>query len=117
MTYLLLIYQPHAEREIDAGESGEMLKAYDAYTEHVRRSGAFVDGAPLARTASATTVRVREGHRLITDGPFAETKEWLAGYYLVECDSLDKALELAAACPGAAYGSIEIRPVVDFGGM
>jgi len=116
MTYMLLIYQPHAERDIDSDEFGEMLKAYGAYTEHVRRTGAFVDAAPLAPTASATTVRVRDGNRLITDGPFAETKEWLGGFYMVECDSLDQAMELAAACPGATYGSIEIRPVIDLSG-
>jgi hypothetical protein len=61
-------------------------------------------------------VRVRDGKRLITDGPFAETKEWLGGYYVIECDSLDRALDLAADCPGAKWGSIEIRPVMDIGG-
>lgn len=116
MTYMLLIYQPHVEMDPDSAEFGEMLKAYNAYTEHVRREGAFVDAAPLAAPTSATTVRVRDGNRLITDGPFAETKEWLGGFYMVECDSLDKALELAAECPGAKYGSIEIRPVIDMTG-
>jgi hypothetical protein len=61
-------------------------------------------------------VRVRDGNKLFTDGPFAETKEWLGGFYMVECDSLDKALELAALCPGATFGSIEVRPVIDMTG-
>jgi hypothetical protein len=94
---------------------GEMFQAYVAYTERVRAAGALVDASPLVEPSSATTVRVRDGKRMITDGPFAETKEWLAGYYVIECDSLDRALDLAADCPGASYGSIEIRPVMDIG--
>jgi hypothetical protein len=116
MTYMLLIYGPHADHEPTPAEFEGMIKSYEAYTEQVRKSGAYVDASPLAPPSSATTVRVRDGAKLITDGPFAETKEWLAGYYMVECDSLDKAMELAAACPGAAWGSVEIRPVMGLPG-
>ena len=112
---MLLIYQPDPPRDAAPSEMAEMFQAYTAYTERVRASGAFVDAAPLVAPSSATTVRVRDGKRVITDGPFAETKEWLGGYYVIECDSLDRALDLAADCPGASYGSIEIRPVMDIG--
>jgi hypothetical protein len=116
VTYMLLIYQPNPSREIAPAEMEGMFAAYTAYTERVKQSGAFVGAAPLVEPSSATTVRVRDGKRLITDGPFAETKEWLVGYYVIECDSLDRALDLAADCPGASYGSIEIRPVMDISG-
>lgn len=116
MTYMLLIYGTQTDREPSPEEWDGMLRAYEAYTERVKREGVFVDAAPLAPTSSATTVRVRDGNRVITDGPFAETKEWLGGFYMIECDSLDKAIELAAACPGAAIGSVEIRPVRDLSG-
>lgn len=110
MTYMLLIYQP-ADHQPNESSDSAIFQAYMKYTEEVRKAGAFVGAAPLVPTSSATTVRVRDGKRLITDGPFADTKEWLGGYYVVECDSLDKALDLAA-CPGASYGSVEVRPVL-----
>jgi hypothetical protein len=116
VTYMLLIYQPDPPQDAPPAAMEGMFQAYTAYTERVRASGAFVDASPLVAPSSATTVRVRDGKRLITDGPFAETKEWLGGYYVIECDSLDRALDLAADCPGASYGSIEIRPVMDISG-
>ena len=112
MTYMLLIYQP-TDYQPSETTSSEMFQAYMAYGERLRKAGAFVDGAALVQPTSATTVRVRDGKKLITDGPFAETKEWLGGFYVLECDSLDRALELAADCPGAKNGSIEIRPFMD----
>jgi hypothetical protein len=113
MNYMLLIYAAPPPTEPTPAQFQAMMEAYGVYTEQLRAAGAFVDGAPLAPATSATTVRLRDGQRLVTDGPFAETKEYLGGYYLLDCPNLDRALELAAACPGAAYGSIEIRPVVD----
>jgi hypothetical protein len=79
----------------------------------VRSKDAFLGGEALEPTATATTVRVRDGQTLTTDGPFAETKEALGGYYIIETDDYDLALEAAARCPGALYGSMEVRPIVD----
>ena len=90
-----------------------MAEPFMAYNEYVKASGYYVDGAPLAELSTATTVRLRDGKRVITDGPFAETKEFLGGFYMVDCPSIDQAIELAAACPAAAFGSIEVRPVLD----
>ena len=113
MTYMLLIYTPDIGRDRTEAEWAEMLPPFAAYNEYVKASGFYVDGAPLAELSSATTVRLRDGKRVITDGPFAETKEFLGGYYTVECPSIDQAIELAAACPAAAFGSVEVRPVID----
>jgi hypothetical protein len=113
MTYMLLLYTPNTGRDHTDEEWAEMVKPFIAYNEYVKASGFYVDGAPLAELSSATTVRVRDGRRVITDGPFAETKEFLAGYYMLECPSLDQALEIAAACPAAGFGSVEVRPVID----
>ena len=112
MQYALLVYTPDLGRPRTDEEWAAMMPAYMAYTADLRASGAFVDGSGLAEAASATTVRVRDGKRTITDGPFAETKEYLGGYFIVECATLDEAIELAAACPGARDGSMEIRPVL-----
>ena len=113
MQYMLLIYgDEQAWTTRSEEENGKMFQAYGAYTEELRASGAFVDGAPLQPTETATTVRIREGEQVVTDGPFAETKEQLGGYYLIEADSIDEALEWAAKVPSARLGSIEVRPVV-----
>jgi hypothetical protein len=116
MKYMLLIYSPPVEREPTPEEWAASMPAWVAYGEELRKRGAYIDAAPLANTASATTVRVRDGQRAVTDGPFAETKEWLGGYYIIEAPSLDGALEAAAMCPGAKDGSVEVRPIVDMGG-
>jgi hypothetical protein len=110
--YMLLIYGP----EQDAGSGVDPMPdmaPWNAYTRWLVDQGIFRGGDPLAPTTAATTVRVREGQRLMTDGPFAETKEVLGGYYIVECDDLDTALEAAARCPGALYGSLEVRPLAE----
>lgn len=113
MQYLILIYGDPATGEAMTEEQGvAIMGEYFAYTQGLQDAGVLVDGNPLESAASATTVRVRDGKRLLTDGPFAETREVLGGYYLIECDSLDAALEHAAACPGARDGSIEVRPVM-----
>jgi hypothetical protein len=111
MQYMCLIYAP-TDLNLSREESEKLYSAYHTFTEEARASGKMVDGAPLQETDTATTVRVREGKRVITDGPFAETKEWLGGFYTFECASLDEALDWAAKIPGAAYGSIEVRPVM-----
>jgi hypothetical protein len=113
MKYMLLIYGEPAEREPTPEEWAAAMPAWVAYGEELRKRGAYIDAAPLAPPASATTVRVRDGNRVVTDGPFAETKEVLGGYYIIEAPTLDGALEAAAMCPGAKNGSVEIRPLVD----
>jgi hypothetical protein len=86
-----------------------------AYTADLESTGAFVAGDALQPIATATSVRIRNGERMITDGPFAETKEQLGGYYLVEAKDLDAAIEWATKCPGAHAGTIEVRPIMVFG--
>jgi hypothetical protein len=112
MQYMCLIYAPVDAPEMSDAESEKLFAEYGAFTEEARRSGKMVDGAPLQPTDSATTVRVRGGKRVVTDGPFAETKEWLGGFYTFECASLDEALDWAAKIPGAKHGSIEVRPIM-----
>jgi hypothetical protein len=111
MRYMLLIYGP----EMAPSEGAPMpdMEPWNAYTQWMIDTGIYRAGDPLAPSTDATTVRVQDGRRLTTDGPFAETKEVLGGYYVVDCPDLDSALEAAARCPGAAYGSIEVRPLVD----
>ena len=113
MQYMLLIYD---DEKLWAGlseaERGSVMQEYFTFTQGLRDSGAYVDGAPLQPTSTATTVRLREGDQLVTDGPFAETKEQLGGFYLIEADSLDDAVEWAAKIPSARLGKIEVRPVI-----
>jgi hypothetical protein len=116
MKYMLLIYSPPVEREPTPEEWAASMPAWEAFGNEIRAHGAWVDAAPLAGVASATTVRVRDGKSVVTDGPFAETKEWLGGYYIIDVPTLDDALKTAGMCPGAKDGSVEIRPLVDLGG-
>jgi hypothetical protein len=90
------------------------MQEYFDFTEDTKKSGVFVGGEALHPTSTATTVRLRDGKLTTTDGPFAETKEQLGGYYLLECKDLDEAIQWAARIPHSRIGSIEIRPVVDF---
>jgi hypothetical protein len=112
MQFLLLIYEAEsaAARRTEA-ESTAMIREYGGFTEDVKRSGKYVGGDALRPTETATTVRVRDGETLVTDGPFAETREQLGGYYLVEATDLDDALAIAAKIPGAKTGCIEVRPI------
>ena len=113
MQYLLMIYQNEAEYgKIDAATGKKLLEEYGAFTQSIIQSGNFKAGDRLQPTTTATTVRVRDGKTLTTDGPFTETKEVLGGYYLIDVDTLDEALEWAAKIPSARYGHIEVRPVV-----
>jgi hypothetical protein len=110
LRYMLLIYA----QEPAPGEGAPMpdMDPWNAYTKWMIDTGIFVAGDPLAPSTTATTVRVQGGKRLTMDGPFAETKEVLGGYYIVDCPDLDTALDAAARCPGAADGSIEVRPLL-----
>ena len=119
MQYLILIYDeatanPSPE-PTDPSVQGEILGQYNAYTTMLRDTGAYVAGEALQPVTTATTLRQQDGQTITTDGPFAETKEGLGGFYLIEASDLDAALKLAEQCPGIRYGSIEVRPIVDFG--
>ena len=113
---MLLVYQDEsAMQNMDPGPDG--MKPWIDYSAALTASGLFEFGMPLDFTTSATTVRVRDDERVITDGPFAETKEQLGGFYVLECKDLDEALDWAAKCPGALYGSVEVRPIPDMAAM
>ena len=109
MQYLLLIYS--AERDEANLDNGAIMAEYGAFTQGIIQSGAFKSADRLRPVAMATTVRVRDGKTLTTDGPFAETREQLGGYYLIEAKDLDEAAGIAAKVPTAKYGSIEVRPI------
>jgi hypothetical protein len=112
MQYLLMIYQNEVEyAKNDAATSAKMNQEYGAFTQSIIQSGNFKGGDRLQPTSTATTVRVRDGKTLTTDGPFVETREQLGGYYIVEAKDLDAAIAIAARIPGARIGSIEVRPI------
>jgi hypothetical protein len=113
MQYLLMIYRNEAELgKLGAAERKQMMADYGAFTQSIVQSGHFKSGDGLQPTTTATTVRVRDGKTMTTDGPFAETREQLGGYYLIDAKDLDTALAIAARIPGAKTGSIEVRPVM-----
>ena len=115
MEYLLLIYNSEADgKKMSAAEQTEIYQAYMAFTQDLTKSGKNKGGNALEQVVTATTVRVRNGKTTVTDGPFAETKEQLGGYYLVEAKDLDEAISIAARIPGARNGSIEVRPIMKF---
>ncbi|WMS87931.1 YciI family protein [Pleionea litopenaei] len=115
MQFLCLIYEDESIVDGNTDEQNQALFAdYMKFTESVKASGNLVAGDALQPTSTATTVRVRNGQKELYDGPFAETKEQLGGYYLLECQSLDEAIELASRIPSAQYGSIEVRPIMMF---
>jgi hypothetical protein len=112
MQYLLLIYASEAEEgAMPEADMNALLAEYGAFSQSIVASGAFKAGDRLQPSSTATTVRVRDGKTLTTDGPFAETREQLGGYYLIAAKDLDEALSVAARIPSARYGSIEVRPV------
>ncbi len=112
MQYLLMIYSNEAEyARIDQATRQKITAEYEAFTKSIIQSGNFKAGDRLQPVSTATTVRVREGKTLTTDGPFAETREQLAGYYLIDAKDLDTALGIAARIPSARYGSVEVRPI------
>jgi hypothetical protein len=112
MQYLLLIYGNEAGMQAASKADVEkMVAAYGAYTEALKKAGVLAGANRLQPTASASTVRVTDGKSKVLDGPYAETKEQLAGYYMIDVPDLDAALSWAARCPGASFGAIEVRPV------
>jgi hypothetical protein len=119
MNYLLLIYGDEAAMESYGAnatpeERDAQVKVWYDYGDWLTEKGWYVAGDALQVTSTATTVRAPDGKPVVTDGPFAETKEQLGGYYLLEVANLDEAIEAAARCPGASFGTIELRPVQDF---
>jgi hypothetical protein len=115
MRYMLLIYSAE-----DAWTDGERQACYKESTElahDLAQKGKFISTAPLHPVANATTLRIREGKKLVTDGPFAETREQLGGYFMVEAANLDEAIAIAERIPSARKGTVEIRPVVELGGL
>jgi hypothetical protein len=115
MQYLLLIYENEKRwSTMTESDRGAEYAEYTSFTEDIKKAGKMVAGDALQPTTTATTVRVRDGKRLTTDGPFAETKEQLGGYYLVDAKDLDEALAIAARIPAARSGSIEVRPIMTF---
>jgi hypothetical protein len=113
--YMCLIYDDEKVWQgMSEDERNTVFGEYGAFTESIRDSGNMVAGDALQPTSTATTVRIRNGETLVTDGPFAETKEQLGGYYLIEAKDADEALKIAARIPSARYGSIEVRPVMVF---
>lgn len=114
MQYMLLIYNgdPGRWERMSEEERNAIYAEYGALTRELRDRNALVDGNELQPTTTATAVRVRDGETTVTDGPFAETKEALGGYYVIDVDSLDEAIELAAKIPSARHSVVEIRPVV-----
>ena len=112
MNYLLLIYTSEAEENaLNETEMKKLMGEYTEFTKSIIQSGAFKAADRLRPVSSASTVRIRNGKTAITDGPFAETREQLGGYYLVDAKNLDEATAIAARIPGAQTGSIEVRPV------
>ena len=115
MRYLCLIYDEEKKTSaMPETEQQQLMSDYYAFTEDVRKKGHYVAGEALHPVSSATTVRVRNGSLLTTDGPFAETTEQLGGFYLIDARDLNEAIQVAARIPSAKFGSIEVRPIVDF---
>jgi hypothetical protein len=115
MKYAFTIYGDESQRETASEEDRKaMTQAYWALTEEMQEKGVLVAGEGLYPTPTATTVRVRDGEKGVTDGPFAETKEQLAGFYVLDVKDLDEAIEWAAKIPGSQLGAVEIRPVMVF---
>lgn len=115
MRYALLIVDAETANPSpeppDEAVQAQVMNDYNAYTQMLRDRGAYLGGEALQPNPTATTVRVQDGETITTDGPFMEAKEALGGFYLVEARDLDEAIELAAACPGARFGAIEVRPI------
>jgi hypothetical protein len=113
MQYILLIHDDPAHfANMSEEERASLYQEYGAFSQDLRDRGAYVGGDQLQPTSTATTVRVRDGEQLTTDGPYAETKEQLGGYYIIDVGTLDEAIEWAARIPSARMGSIEVRPIV-----
>jgi hypothetical protein len=117
MNYMILIYEGAADfaARNDPARRGALFDAYRAYTEAPTKAGVFVGGAALQPPEQGAILRLRDGRRQVQDGPYAEAKEQLGGYYVIDVPKLDQALEWAARCPAAEYGSVEVRPYLPMG--
>lgn len=115
MKYMLLIYID--EKSWKDNEQGQCYVDSLKLTHDLNAKGQYIAASPLQPVATATSVKIREGKRMVTDGPFAETREQLGGYFLVEAKDLDQAIEIAAKIPGARKGTVEIRPVLELSGL
>ena len=116
MKYMMLIYtNENQETAMSDDARNQMLAEYGAFSQEAVQRNMLVSADELQPTSTATTVKVRDGKQLVTDGPFAESVEVLGGYYLLDCKDMDEAIEMAAKIPGAQHGGIEIRPVVNHG--
>jgi hypothetical protein len=115
MKYTLMIYDDEKDgwTKLSPAEQQQLIGEYRQFTQQIKASGQFVAGEQLHPTSAATSVRVRNGQRVVTDGPFAETSEQLGGYYLIDARNLDEAIDVAGRIPSARLGTIEIRPVVE----
>jgi len=112
--YMLLIYDDEqAWEKLAETERQRIVGEYMQFTQQIKSTGKYVTGAQLRQTLAATSVRTRDGRRVVTDGPFAETCEQLGGYYVIDARDLDEALDVAAEVPSARVGTVEIRPIVD----
>ncbi|MEA2572677.1 MAG: hypothetical protein QOI24_4678 [Acidobacteriota bacterium] len=117
MKYLLLIHDEEKTWEkMSEADQKAIYAEYGQFSEQIKASGNMITGAQLQPTSTATSVRIRDGKRLVTDGPFAETREQLGGYYLIEAGDLDEAIGIAARIPSAKMGTIEVRPLVPMAG-
>src|ERR1700730_10062944 len=116
MKYLLLIYDEEKNFEkMTEAEIGKLVSEYGQFTQGIQASGHYKTSARLQPSAAASSVRIRDGKRVVTDGPFAETREQLGGYYLIEAKDLDEAIGIAAKIPSARRGTIEVRPQMEMG--
>lgn len=115
MRYVCLIYENEAGMgPLMAAQGDQIMSEYFAFTEDIRKSGHMVAGEALQPVQTAATLRLRGGQLQVTDGPFAETREQLGGFYLIEARDLNEAIQVASRIPGCRYGSVEVRPVIDF---
>lgn len=113
MQYMLMVYGDESRQtKVSKTDMEQMFAAYGAYTEALMKAGVMKDGNPLQASSTASTVRVKDGKIKVLNGPYAESKEQLAGYYIIDVKDLDAALGWAAKCPGATYGTMEVRPVM-----
>jgi hypothetical protein len=118
MKYLLLIYDREADWEaISEADQGKIFQEYGQYTSDIKKSGHHLAGEALQPISTATTVRVKNGKTVTTDGPFAETREQLGGFFLIDAEDLDQALAIAEQIPMAQRGTVEVRPVMEVGGL